>query len=129
MSSQTPELSREEKLQLRKEKKQQKKKKRSEKGPSAEAAELGAPPEQGQPRGERRRPRRARAGLRWAGPASVPGWQRPEPRVSSRETPGAYPRSVPSDTRVVVATAVQRAQSPPHGCAGLPRGAVSAARC
>ncbi|NXT16837.1 EI2BD factor, partial [Prunella fulvescens] len=48
--SQGPELSREEKLQLRKEKKQQKKKKRSEKGPSAEPAELGAPPEAGQPR-------------------------------------------------------------------------------
>ncbi|NXB30311.1 EI2BD factor, partial [Eulacestoma nigropectus] len=48
--SQAPELSREEKLQLRKEKKQQKKKKRSEKGPSAEPAELGAPPEPGQPR-------------------------------------------------------------------------------
>ncbi|NXB99553.1 EI2BD factor, partial [Orthonyx spaldingii] len=48
--SQAPELSREEKLQLRKEKKQQKKKKRSEKGPSAEPAELGAPPELGQPR-------------------------------------------------------------------------------
>ncbi|XP_071273326.1 translation initiation factor eIF2B subunit delta isoform X1 [Agelaius tricolor] len=47
---QAPELSREEKLQLRKEKKQQKKKKRSEKGPSAEPAELGAPPEAGQPR-------------------------------------------------------------------------------
>ncbi|NWI39653.1 EI2BD factor, partial [Picathartes gymnocephalus] len=46
--SQAPELSREEKLQLRKEKKQQKKKKRSEKGPSAEPAELGAPPEPGQ---------------------------------------------------------------------------------
>ncbi|NXB06574.1 EI2BD factor, partial [Cnemophilus loriae] len=48
--SQAPELSREEKLQLRKEKKQQKKKKRSEKGPSAEPAELGAPPEPRQPR-------------------------------------------------------------------------------
>ncbi|NXR63975.1 EI2BD factor, partial [Rhadina sibilatrix] len=48
--SQAPELSREEKLQLRKEKKQQKKKKRSEKGSSAEPAELGAPPEPGQPR-------------------------------------------------------------------------------
>ncbi|NXM10524.1 EI2BD factor, partial [Ploceus nigricollis] len=48
--SQAPELSREEKLQLRKEKKQQKKKKRSEKGPSAEPAELGALPEAGQPR-------------------------------------------------------------------------------
>ncbi|NWZ87712.1 EI2BD factor, partial [Poecile atricapillus] len=48
--SQVPELSREEKLQLRKEKKQQKKKKRSEKGSSAEPAELGAPPEPGQPR-------------------------------------------------------------------------------
>ncbi|XP_041327225.1 translation initiation factor eIF-2B subunit delta isoform X1 [Pyrgilauda ruficollis] len=47
---QAPELSREEKLQLRKEKKQQKKKKRSEKAPSAEPAELGAPPEAGQPR-------------------------------------------------------------------------------
>ncbi|RLV63263.1 hypothetical protein DV515_00018448 [Chloebia gouldiae] len=47
---QAPELSREEKLQLRKEKKQQKKKKRSEKGSSAEPAELGAPPEAGQPR-------------------------------------------------------------------------------
>ncbi|NWR25945.1 EI2BD factor, partial [Emberiza fucata] len=47
---QAPELSREEKLQLRKEKKQQKKKKRSEKGPSAEPAEPGAPPEAGQPR-------------------------------------------------------------------------------
>ncbi|XP_021400853.3 translation initiation factor eIF2B subunit delta isoform X2 [Lonchura striata] len=47
---QAPELSREEKLQLRKEKKQQKKKKRSEKGPSAESAEPGAPPEAGQPR-------------------------------------------------------------------------------
>ncbi|XP_031959967.1 translation initiation factor eIF-2B subunit delta isoform X1 [Corvus moneduloides] len=47
---QAPELSREEKLQLRKEKKQQKKKKRNEKGPSAEPAELGAPPEPGQPR-------------------------------------------------------------------------------
>ncbi|NXX28606.1 EI2BD factor, partial [Nicator chloris] len=47
--SQAPELSREEKLQLRKEKKQQKKKKRSEKGSSAEPAELGAPPEPGQP--------------------------------------------------------------------------------
>ncbi|NXT59836.1 EI2BD factor, partial [Chaetops frenatus] len=47
--SQAPELSREEKLQLRKEKKQQKKKKRSEKRPSAESAELGAPPEPGQP--------------------------------------------------------------------------------
>ncbi|NXY25545.1 EI2BD factor, partial [Atrichornis clamosus] len=41
------ELSREEKLQLRKEKKQQKKKRRSEKDPSAEPAELGAPPEPG----------------------------------------------------------------------------------
>ncbi|NXK68785.1 EI2BD factor, partial [Sylvietta virens] len=48
--SQAPELSREEKLQLRKEKKQQKKKKRSEKGSSAEPTELGAPPEAGQPR-------------------------------------------------------------------------------
>ncbi|XP_051626565.1 translation initiation factor eIF-2B subunit delta isoform X3 [Manacus candei] len=48
-SFQAPELSREEKLQLRKEKKQQKKKKRSEKGPSAEPAELGPPPEPGQP--------------------------------------------------------------------------------
>ncbi|NXO19247.1 EI2BD factor, partial [Oriolus oriolus] len=48
--SQAPELSREEKLQLRKEKKQQKKKKRSEKGPSVEPAELGAPLEPGQPR-------------------------------------------------------------------------------
>ncbi|XP_014743641.1 PREDICTED: translation initiation factor eIF-2B subunit delta [Sturnus vulgaris] len=47
---QAPELSQDEKLQLRKEKKQQKKKKKSEKGPSAEPAELGAPPEPGQPR-------------------------------------------------------------------------------
>ncbi|XP_071403800.1 translation initiation factor eIF2B subunit delta isoform X1 [Pithys albifrons albifrons] len=45
-----PELSREEKLQLRKEKKQQKKKKRSEKGPSGEPAELEPPPEPEQPR-------------------------------------------------------------------------------
>ncbi|NXF39479.1 EI2BD factor, partial [Nyctibius bracteatus] len=44
------ELSREEKLQLRKEKKQQKKKKRSEKGPVAEPAELGTSSEAGQPR-------------------------------------------------------------------------------
>ncbi|NXK89201.1 EI2BD factor, partial [Formicarius rufipectus] len=47
---QAPELSREEKLQLRKEKKQQKKKKRSEKGSSADPAELEPPPEPGQPR-------------------------------------------------------------------------------
>ncbi|NXR34086.1 EI2BD factor, partial [Zosterops hypoxanthus] len=47
---QAPELSREEKLQLRKEKKQQKKKKKGEKGSSGEPAELGAPPEPGQPR-------------------------------------------------------------------------------
>uniref|UniRef100_A0A8D0F5I0 Eukaryotic translation initiation factor 2B subunit delta n=1 Tax=Strix occidentalis caurina TaxID=311401 RepID=A0A8D0F5I0_STROC len=49
---QAPELSREEKLQLRKEKKQQKKKKRSEKGPAAEPAEPGPPSDPGQPRGE-----------------------------------------------------------------------------
>ncbi|NXF61311.1 EI2BD factor, partial [Ciccaba nigrolineata] len=48
---QAPELSREEKLQLRKEKKQQKKKKRSEKGPAAEPAEPGPPSDPGQPRG------------------------------------------------------------------------------
>ncbi|KAM6123173.1 LOW QUALITY PROTEIN: translation initiation factor eIF2B subunit delta [Pterocles gutturalis] len=48
---QAPELSREEKLQLRKEKKQQKKKKRSEKGPPAEPPELGTPPGPGQPCG------------------------------------------------------------------------------
>ncbi|NXW51703.1 EI2BD factor, partial [Nyctiprogne leucopyga] len=42
---QAPELSREEKLQLRKEKKQQKKKKRSEKGPVAEPPEPGTPSE------------------------------------------------------------------------------------
>uniref|UniRef100_A0A8B9TK93 Translation initiation factor eIF2B subunit delta n=1 Tax=Anas platyrhynchos TaxID=8839 RepID=A0A8B9TK93_ANAPL len=56
---QVPELSREEKLQLRKEKKQQKKKKRSEKGPAAEPPEQGAAPEPGQPRGDpgRERPR------------------------------------------------------------------------
>ncbi|NXX54589.1 EI2BD factor, partial [Scopus umbretta] len=47
---QAPELSREEKLQLRKEKKQQKKKKRSEKGPAAEPPELGTPSDPGQPR-------------------------------------------------------------------------------
>ncbi|TRZ13341.1 hypothetical protein HGM15179_013772 [Zosterops borbonicus] len=47
---QAPELSREEKLQLRKEKKQQKKKKKGEKGSSGEPAELGAPQEPGQPR-------------------------------------------------------------------------------
>ncbi|KAM9617006.1 translation initiation factor eIF2B subunit delta isoform 2-T2 [Morphnus guianensis] len=46
---QAPELSREEKLQLRKEKKQ-KKKKRSEKGPAAEPPELGTPSDPGQPR-------------------------------------------------------------------------------
>ncbi|NWY63317.1 EI2BD factor, partial [Chionis minor] len=46
---QAPELSREEKLQLRKEKKQQKKKKRSEKGP-AEPPELGTPSAAGPPR-------------------------------------------------------------------------------
>ncbi|XP_072188353.1 translation initiation factor eIF2B subunit delta [Excalfactoria chinensis] len=43
---QGPELSREEKLQLRKEKKQQKKKKRSEKGAAAEAPEPGTDPAQ-----------------------------------------------------------------------------------
>ncbi|XP_055568937.1 translation initiation factor eIF-2B subunit delta isoform X2 [Falco biarmicus] len=47
---QDPELSREEKLQLRKEKKQQKKKKRSEKGPAAEPPEQGTPSDPGQPR-------------------------------------------------------------------------------
>ncbi|NXX77162.1 EI2BD factor, partial [Urocolius indicus] len=47
---QAPELSQEEKLQLRKEKKQQKKKKKSEKGPAAEPPELGTPSEPGQPR-------------------------------------------------------------------------------
>ncbi|XP_075271271.1 translation initiation factor eIF2B subunit delta [Opisthocomus hoazin] len=46
---QAPELSREEKLQLRKEKKQQKKKKRSEQGPAAEPAEPGTPSDAGQP--------------------------------------------------------------------------------
>uniref|UniRef100_A0A8C3U542 Translation initiation factor eIF2B subunit delta n=1 Tax=Catharus ustulatus TaxID=91951 RepID=A0A8C3U542_CATUS len=56
---QAPELSQEEKLQLRKEKKQQKKKKKSEKGQSGEPAEQGATPEPGQPRGERRRLQRA----------------------------------------------------------------------
>lgn len=49
---QAPELSREEKLQLRKEKKQQKKKKRTEKGLAAEPPELGTPSDPGQPRGE-----------------------------------------------------------------------------
>ncbi|NXU54299.1 EI2BD factor, partial [Turnix velox] len=49
VTSQAPELSREEKLQLRKEKKQQKKKKRSEKGLSAETPEQGTPPNQVQP--------------------------------------------------------------------------------
>ncbi|KAM6280829.1 translation initiation factor eIF2B subunit delta [Porphyrio hochstetteri] len=43
---QAPELSREEKLQLRKEKKQQKKKKKGEKGPAAEPPEPATPPEQ-----------------------------------------------------------------------------------
>ncbi|PKU31594.1 translation initiation factor eif-2b subunit delta [Limosa lapponica baueri] len=47
---QAPELSREEKLQLRKEKKQQKKKKRSEKGVVAETPELGTPCDPGTPR-------------------------------------------------------------------------------
>ncbi|NXT03190.1 EI2BD factor, partial [Jacana jacana] len=47
---QAPELSREEKLQLRKEKKQQKKKKRSEKGAVAETPELGTPTDPGTPR-------------------------------------------------------------------------------
>uniref|UniRef100_A0A669PNT1 Translation initiation factor eIF2B subunit delta n=1 Tax=Phasianus colchicus TaxID=9054 RepID=A0A669PNT1_PHACC len=46
------ELSREEKLQLRKEKKQQKKKKRSEKGAAAEPAEPGTAADPAQPRGE-----------------------------------------------------------------------------
>ncbi|XP_062429372.1 translation initiation factor eIF-2B subunit delta isoform X2 [Rhea pennata] len=52
--AQAPELSREEKLQLRKEKKQQKKKKRSEK--EAEPPELGTPSEPGQPQVVKRLP-------------------------------------------------------------------------
>ncbi|XP_075353643.1 translation initiation factor eIF2B subunit delta isoform X3 [Mycteria americana] len=53
---QAPELSREEKLQLRKEKKQQKKKKRSEKGPAAEPSELGTLSDPGHSRVVKRLP-------------------------------------------------------------------------
>lgn len=71
---QAPELSREEKLQLRKEKKQQKKKKRSEKGPAAEPPELGTPSDPGQPRGEALLP--PEAAHKPGGPSSRPPQQR-----------------------------------------------------
>lgn len=75
---QAAELSREEKLQLRKEKKQQKKKKRSEKGPAAEPPEPGTPSEPGQPRGEDSVP---------------PRWNSPEPGASCGWGGCAGPRS------------------------------------
>lgn len=110
MCSQAPELSREEKLQLRKEKKQQKKKKRNEKAPSAEPAELGAPPEPGQPRGERRRPCRAPSGAALGRTRGCPGLATPGAgTVFQRDPRGVPPLRAPvrapgpSDTRVAVA--------------------------
>ncbi|KAL2308090.1 hypothetical protein Nmel_001089 [Mimus melanotis] len=119
---QAPELSQEEKLQLRKEKKQQKKKKKSEKGPSAEPAELGAPPEPGQPRGERRRPHGAPSGAALGRACGVPGWQR-----QRRGVPPAGPSPLaPPPCRRDCSTG---SAAPPHSSGALPRGAVSAARC
>lgn len=92
--SQALELSQEEKLQLRKEKKQQKKKKKSEKGSSAEPAELGAPPEPRQPRGERRRPRRAPSGAAPGRARGYPGTATSPPFPGTEGSP--CPRSLPA---------------------------------
>lgn len=73
MCPQGPELSREEKLQLRKEKKQQKKKKRSEKGAAAEPAEPGTAADPAQPRGESLSAACPPTALR----CGIAGWERP----------------------------------------------------
>lgn len=83
MRPQGPELSREEKLQLRKEKKQQKKKKRNEKGTAAELPEPGTAADPAQPRGEGRPRGETRAALRYG----TAGWERPSGRVGPQGVP------------------------------------------